>query len=397
MATLHGDRRKNRLKGTAKKDSIFGLGGNDRLDGGKGADLLTGGTGDDIYIVDNKGDRIVEKAGQGTDTVFASISFTLASNVENLKLVGNRAINAIGNDLSNIITGNTANNTLQGGGGSDELFGQGGNDLLDGGKGADVMVGGAGSDTYIVDDPTDLISEKAINNEAGSVGIKTQQQLISLADAGGTDLVRASIDYTLPAEVSLRGTIENLELLGTADLLGTGNSLNNTITGNSGKNTLSGADGDDTLDGGAGDDFLLGGSGNDVLRGGAGSNNTLFGETGRDTFLFSTGAAFSGNVVGSSLIGDFTSGEDLIALSKQTFGLSSSANSSLTASGDFAVVTTDSAAETSTALIVFSNLTGFLYYNPNRSAAGFGVPVENAIFAVFSGVQTLSPSDFLVV
>ncbi|MFM6254796.1 MAG: calcium-binding protein, partial [Dolichospermum sp.] len=74
----------------------------------------------------------------------------------------------------------------------------------------------------------------------------------------GTDLVNASISYTLTNHV------ENLTLTGSGNINGTGNSLNNTLTGNSGNNTLTGNAGNDNLNGGAGIDTLIGGLGNDV-------------------------------------------------------------------------------------------------------------------------------------
>lgn len=66
------------------------LTGNDRnniLDGMGGADTMTGGKGDDSYYVDSAADKIVEQAGEGVDTVYATASITLSANVENLVLL----------------------------------------------------------------------------------------------------------------------------------------------------------------------------------------------------------------------------------------------------------------------------------------------------------------------
>ena len=112
-------------------DIIDALGGNDTLDGGTGADSMIGGLGDDLYIVDDIGDTITEAAGEGTDSVQSSVTYTLSSDVENLTLTGVLAINATGNALNNVITGNAAANTL------------------DGGAGNDTLIGGAGADTYL--------------------------------------------------------------------------------------------------------------------------------------------------------------------------------------------------------------------------------------------------------
>ncbi|TMJ17833.1 MAG: hypothetical protein E6G94_01295 [Alphaproteobacteria bacterium] len=90
---------------------------------------MFGGLGNDTYIVDNAGDRATETSGSGgTDTVLSSVSFTLASSVENLTLTGSGNITGVGNDLANSITGNSGNNILAGGLGADTIGGGGGND-----------------------------------------------------------------------------------------------------------------------------------------------------------------------------------------------------------------------------------------------------------------------------
>jgi len=86
---------------------------------GQGADQLVGGLGNDRFFVDDAGDVVTELAGEGADTVQASISYTLGANVENLTLTGAAALNGTGNALGNILSGNAGNNTLTGGGGSD--------------------------------------------------------------------------------------------------------------------------------------------------------------------------------------------------------------------------------------------------------------------------------------
>ncbi len=78
--------------------------------------------------------------------------------------------------------------------------------------------------------------------------------------AGGTDTIRASIAYMLPAG------LENLILTGSDPLAGTGNAAANQLTGNSAANVLDSGAGNDTLVGLGGNDFLLGGAGDDTYQ-----------------------------------------------------------------------------------------------------------------------------------
>lgn len=104
--------------GLAGNDRLNGLAGNDLLDGGSGADSMAGGRGNDIYIVDNGGDRVVEKRGEGTDTVRQRQSYPCRRG-RNIHRLGQAALNGSGNAGANQVTGNSARNTLSGGAGND--------------------------------------------------------------------------------------------------------------------------------------------------------------------------------------------------------------------------------------------------------------------------------------
>ncbi|MEL1091146.1 M10 family metallopeptidase C-terminal domain-containing protein [Pseudomonas sp. OB66] len=297
--------------GNARNNAIYGNAGNNILDGGLGADYMAGGFGNDTYIVDNTGDVIFEDwdlVGV-VDTVRASVSYTLSANLENLVLTGTADTNAIGNGQNNVLTGNDGNNQLNGGAGVDTMIGGKGNDayaldqsaelaliqenanegndtlitlfnatalnstidlnianlknvenlsvsgagaftlagnelnntlignadanFINGGKGIDIMQGGGGNDTYIVDNILDQVIE--------------------------TDATPSQID-TVYSYVShyLSANVENLTLVGSTDLTGVGNALNNVIYGNDGNNQINGGLGIDTMIGGKGnDDYAL--------------------------------------------------------------------------------------------------------------------------------------------
>ena len=398
------------ITGGALNETLYGYAGNDTIDGGAGADTMIGAIGDDVYYVDNSNDVIVEVGSQGTDSVFASASFILNANVENLTLTGSASIYGFGNNLDNMITGNSGDNIIDGGAGADTMTGGAGNDIyvvdnvgdmvvenalsgndgvyssisytlaanveglaltgsasingtgnslnntiygnnannvLDGAAGADTLIGCAGNDTYVVDNVGDYVLE--------DIG-------------GGTDIVMASISYMLTANV------ENLTLTGATAINGYGNSLDNVLTGNAGANYL---------DGGAGNDSLIGGAGNDTLTGGAG-NDTLDGGAGADFFRFNS-APGTGNI---DRIMNFSVADDTIYLDLSVF--TAFGKLGPIASGAF---NTGSVATEADDRIIFNKATGDLFYDADGS--GRGAAVQFATIVGLTGV--LSSQDFILI
>jgi len=136
--------------GNGVTNKMTGNAGNNTLNGGAGVDTMAGLAGNDKYILDVLEDVVKEGVGAGTDTIelkaIATGSYTLPTNVENLKITGTGVINITGNASDNSITGNVKVNTLDGGAGADTIDGGGGNDIINGGTGNDTLIGGLGKD-----------------------------------------------------------------------------------------------------------------------------------------------------------------------------------------------------------------------------------------------------------
>jgi Ca2+-binding RTX toxin-like protein len=139
----------NHLVGGIGDDRLEGGAGNDTLEGGGGADTMIGGAGDDTYIITDPGDRVVESATGGFDTVVVSTDWTLATGVEAVQLLGSGHA-LTGNAAANLLSGNAGGDTLDGGGGDDVALGGDGEDVLISASGADTLSGGAGDDRFEV-------------------------------------------------------------------------------------------------------------------------------------------------------------------------------------------------------------------------------------------------------
>jgi len=165
------------IKGNGGYGPIQGTQGDDLIDGGPNAYVKIGGRGNDAYVVHSVYDTVRENSGEGNDTIFSHMGYSLPDHVENLVLMGD-ALYGSGNGLGNgmrasskggwlfgwdgndsmqgaggndYLDGGNGNDLLRGGGGRDELIGGEGDDVLSGGAGADILNGGRGRDTFVFD------------------------------------------------------------------------------------------------------------------------------------------------------------------------------------------------------------------------------------------------------
>lgn len=157
------------------------------------------------------------------------------------------------------VFGNGGADQLHGGDGNDSIWGGDGNDLLVGEAGYDMLAGGMGNDNYVTDGRDTIVEYSG----------------------QGTDTIQTS------TSLSLAVNFENLLLLGTASINGTGNAGSNQIRGNYG---------DNTLNGGGGTDYLYGGSGNDTYIT-DGGDTIVETATGIDTVLSSASCVLSDRFV----------------------------------------------------------------------------------------------------
>lgn len=300
---LVGTSGNDQLDGGLGDDELYGGGGDDVLRGGVGADILRagagndtlysgtsgsgsrvevmdGGQGDDHYMVDiasreilvfDEGGHDVIEFSEGVLPSDVSFSFDPYNNristissvsgamdpwIIRLRMTGNgiasdhqieevrfangtvltlQAMIALaktinGTEEGDALYGTDDQNYVYGHGGNDLVEAYGGDDLLDGGTGNDTLYGGAGDDAYVVDSASDVVTEYS---------------------GEGNDTLQTSVTRTLGANV------ENLMLIGTSSINGTGNSSANLLIGNTGANILSGAAGADTMRGGAGNDTYV--------------------------------------------------------------------------------------------------------------------------------------------
>jgi Ca2+-binding RTX toxin-like protein len=166
----------NWVANSTAKETQLGSSKNDVFHG-SGGDTLVGGKGDDTYYLWDNTSVVVEKAGEGIDTVDARFwgPVTLAANVENLLLNSAGSTAGTGNALNNIIVAGTVGATLNGLAGDDVLVGGAKGDLF-------KVAAGNGSDAIVNFKPgSDVI-------QLSGYGVTSFAQLQTLATQNGADV-----------------------------------------------------------------------------------------------------------------------------------------------------------------------------------------------------------------
>lgn len=260
----------NWIAGTDANNTLTGTDKNDQISGRGGDDTMSGGKGDDTYIVGQAGDKVIEKAGEGIDTVVSHISaYTLPDNVENLKLEGTGNSSGTGNGMANKITGNAGDNRLDGKGGNDFLTGGAGNDSF-------VIAKGQGNDTiadFTKGDKVELsgFSFKDFGALKAALSQKGADVAINLGDGQTLTLRNAKVDALTGDDFGFGGGSTTPPATPPA---GDASFFSLPATGNS-TNWIRGGDGNDTLTGTAANDFINGRGGADTMIGGKGDDSYI--------------------------------------------------------------------------------------------------------------------------
>ena len=249
------------LIGNAANNKLSGGNSDDVLDGGAGADVMTGGNGNDLYYVDNAGDRVVENAGGGTDSIKTNgISINLGTanfaNVEYVENIGSAGISMTGTSGEETIIAGTGGDTLDGKGGSDSIVGGAGNDLIYYYGNEQRIDAGDGMDTLYVKKTAISINNDAVHHF----------EVVQLESVAAN---------TRAIDINASGATRGM-----------------TLIGNAGSSKLEGGAGNDVIIGGGGQDTISAGSGNDFVEISAnqGGYGALDGGDGIDTLSFGAGA-----------------------------------------------------------------------------------------------------------
>ncbi len=231
---LYGGTGSDSLSGLTGNDVLYGYAGNDFLNGGANDDTMYGGLGDDILCVNTVGDVVVENYNEGIDTVNTSISYTLGSNVENMRLTGAENLNGTGNTLNNILTGNLGNNTLSGLGGNDTyvINQTGGRDVIVDSSGTnDILSFGSGilkQDIALFASGTSLVLDYKNGNQVTIQNQVNGASAIEKIQLSDNSYISNNIINTLIQQMAAYATGNGIQLT-SADAVRSDNYLNNLV------------------------------------------------------------------------------------------------------------------------------------------------------------------------
>lgn len=269
---------------------------------GNGLDLIGDGANDIIVIGVSGGLYTHNQSGggglnsefdfdgalAGDQTLAANLPLTINAGGGDDTVTGpavaTGALEVIGGDGDDLLTGGLGADTIQGGNdddriigfrGGDTMQGEGGNDTLvwNNGDGSDAMDGGAGNDEIEVNGSTgpvgDIFTIKA-GPATGSVRFDR------------TNLGPFGLDIATSERMTVNGlggndNIQADETVGTRILLtANGGTGPDTIVGTPGADLINGGEDVDALSGAGGDDRIVGDRGNDTMNGGTGDDTTVW-------------------------------------------------------------------------------------------------------------------------
>lgn len=316
-----------KIYGLAGNDTLYGAGTRNYLYGGEGNDNLVGSTG--INFMDG---------GNGVDTLSyqlatAGVTVSLANPLLNTGWAAGDTYtnveNVTGTDFNDTIYGDEqATNNLQGLAGNDTIYGAGGADVITGGAGNDRLDGGSGFDVAVYSG----------NLSAYVVTVTATGYTVS-GGADGTD--------TLTTIERLQFADQSVELDGSAIVVHTGTSGNDTFLASTSVDVFNGGAGEDTvtyehITSGLTINLIMGSSSSgaakgdtfssiEIVRGtlfddgiyGTDGPDKLYGLAGRDTLYGAGGANFlyggddTDNLVGGSGIDFVDGGNGIDTLSYQ--------------------------------------------------------------------------------
>lgn len=130
------------LYGDEDNDTISGGSGSDDINTGTGTHDVNGGSGSDDIVADAGNDTI--NSGSGSDNVEASDgdNYVRGGSGSDDIITGNGNDTVDARSGSDYVSTNEGDDIIDGGTGNDSLFGGAGNDFIEGGSGSDWIVGG---------------------------------------------------------------------------------------------------------------------------------------------------------------------------------------------------------------------------------------------------------------